>query len=178
MIDPTSGQWDFDLLKQTFSQEDADLIAMIPLREGMEDFPAWHFDTKGVFSVKSAYRLCVQQIEQTEARNAQSNNQPQGDTFWHQIWSMPCPNKIKMFVWRLAHNSLAFNMNLRRRIKIHDTRCFMCKRLDEDGAHLFIKCKKVKECWRLLGLENLRCLMVDCTSAMEVIRMIVRLPVE
>lgn len=32
-------------------------ILAIPIRQGEEDFPAWHFDTKGIFSVKSAYHV-------------------------------------------------------------------------------------------------------------------------
>lgn len=34
--------------------------------------------------------------------------------------------------------------------------CFVCGRGEEDGGHLFIKCKAVKEAWRQLGLEQER----------------------
>jgi ribonuclease HI len=32
----------------------------------------------------------------------------------------------------------------------------MCRRLDEDGGHLFLKCKEVKAIWRELNLEDVR----------------------
>jgi hypothetical protein len=32
-------------------------ILSIPTRHGEEDLPAWHFDTKGIFLVKSAYHV-------------------------------------------------------------------------------------------------------------------------
>jgi hypothetical protein len=38
---------------------DIPIILSIPLRENTEDFVAWHFDSKGLFSVKSAYKVHV-----------------------------------------------------------------------------------------------------------------------
>ena len=32
-------------------------IFKIPIYDEIDDFPAWHYDKKGVFSVKSAYGL-------------------------------------------------------------------------------------------------------------------------
>ncbi|EEE50691.1 hypothetical protein OsJ_30951 [Oryza sativa Japonica Group] len=57
LIDPTTGQWDIELIQQIFNENDAKIITRIPLREGQEDFIAWQPDTKGIFSVKSAYKL-------------------------------------------------------------------------------------------------------------------------
>ena len=48
---------------------------------------------------------------------------------------------MKMFIWRLVHNSLAVRRNLRRRGMKVDTLCPMCQRLDEDPGHLFFKCR-------------------------------------
>jgi hypothetical protein len=31
----------------------------IPIDYEMEDLPAWHFDAKGLFSVKSTYKVAV-----------------------------------------------------------------------------------------------------------------------
>ncbi|XP_040255222.1 uncharacterized mitochondrial protein AtMg00310-like [Aegilops tauschii subsp. strangulata] len=57
LIDPTTGRWDEELIRDMFWEEDATLILQIPLRDGTEDFMAWHFDNKGVFSVRQAYKL-------------------------------------------------------------------------------------------------------------------------
>lgn len=51
-----------------FWEEDATLILQMPLRDGAEDFMAWHFDSKGIFSVKQAYKL----------KRALSEPQPEG----------------------------------------------------------------------------------------------------
>lgn len=62
-----------------------------------------------------------------------------------------------MFTWRVKHESLALLTNLDKRgFKLESTRCLFCGRADEDGAHLFIKCKVVKEVWRELAMERER----------------------
>ena len=59
LINPLTEQWDADLVFELFGEEDAKHILEIPLWSGMEDHLAWHYDSKGVFSVKSAYHLEV-----------------------------------------------------------------------------------------------------------------------
>lgn len=46
------GNWDEELVRDIFSIDDAAHILAIPLISGMEDHVAWHYDSKGVFSVK------------------------------------------------------------------------------------------------------------------------------
>ena len=53
---------------------------------------------------------------------------------------------------------------------MEDDRCIMCNRLGEDGAHLFLKCKQVRELWRRMGLEKIRLEMVNCATAREAIQ--------
>jgi len=47
------GEWDVQLLHETFWPEDVTEILRIPI-DDQEDWPAWHFDAKGLFYVKSA----------------------------------------------------------------------------------------------------------------------------
>ena len=59
-----------------------------------------------------------------------------------------------MFVWRIKHESLALCANLvRRGIPQEKSSCFLGGRGEEDGRHLFIKCKWVQEVWRQVGME-------------------------
>lgn len=89
---------------------------------------------------------------------------------------MPCQPKIQHFLWRLAHNSLPLKLNMKRRGIDCDTICVCCKRLDEDGAHLFFRCKQVKQVWHSLQLEEIREKMCVCRNAKEVMHVILRLP--
>ena len=58
LINPTSGGWDVELVKDIFWQEDADLILALLVHEGRPNMLAWHYDKQGKFSVKSAYKVC------------------------------------------------------------------------------------------------------------------------
>ncbi|KAE8810710.1 Threonine dehydratase [Hordeum vulgare] len=70
-----------------------------------------------------------------------------------------------MFTWRLKHESLAFHSNLKKRgIPVDDTKCLFCGKAEEDGGHLFIKCKHVKGIWRALEMEQERENLQEITS--------------
>jgi hypothetical protein len=72
LLDPVVGTWDEVLVRQTFSQEDAEVILRIPICEHEQDHLAWHFDDKGRFSVKSAYT--VHSLATSEVRQSGSSD--------------------------------------------------------------------------------------------------------
>ncbi|KAE8803593.1 hypothetical protein D1007_20544 [Hordeum vulgare] len=72
------------------------------------------------------------------------------------------------FLWRFALNSLPLPMNIKQKNVELDTRCPVCNRFDEDGGHLFLKCKAVRQIWRSLDLEDTRIAMLSCTSPRQV----------
>ncbi|KAK1618800.1 hypothetical protein QYE76_024317 [Lolium multiflorum] len=51
------GQWDEALVRNNFWEIDAKTILAMPICEDFEDFLALQYDSKGVFTVKSAYKL-------------------------------------------------------------------------------------------------------------------------
>ena len=56
LIDPTTIQWDIQLVEQTFWPVDVSCILSIPLPSyDMADFVAWNLTKTGAFSVRSAY---------------------------------------------------------------------------------------------------------------------------
>ena len=168
MINPLIGGWDIPALNAIFDPEDVSDILTISVCDDMEDRPAWHFDKCGVFSVKAAYRVGVMCRDRKNGREAACSRYAAENSVvkfdWSKIWNLNAPNKLKMFVWRLAHNSLANRMKINRIGIELDTRCPVCNELDEDGGHIFLKCKKVKECSHTLGLNELRLKLLDCTS--------------
>jgi hypothetical protein len=59
-IDRPTASWKIDLLEEHFLLMDYEVIKYIPL--STKDFPdswAWHYDKKGILSVRSVYRLLV-----------------------------------------------------------------------------------------------------------------------
>jgi hypothetical protein len=158
LIDPVTNQWDVELVRQTFHPDDVPIILAIPLAQDMEDFIAWHFDTRGLFTIKSPYKVCIdnQILGFGSSSGTTVHHLSRGTSFpWFKICEMACPNKVKVFAWRLAHNSLPLKRKIHqsRRIKL-DTRCPMCYRLDEDGSHLLFKCKYAKQVCRQLNTEE------------------------
>jgi hypothetical protein len=49
---------------QNFLPIDVSNILSIPLREDSKDFVAWHFDSKGIFSLKSEYKVHIDMGEE------------------------------------------------------------------------------------------------------------------
>jgi hypothetical protein len=165
LINPITEQWDAELVLDLFGEEDAKHILEIPLRSGIEDQLAWHYDLKGMFSVKTAYHLGVSIRDTQQGRDASSSSLVASpNSPWKQIWKLKLPAKIKLFLWRLAHNSLPTRMNIHRKHIDLDTRCPVCLRMNEDGGHLFLRCKEVKKVWRLLNLEGLRVALLECDN--------------
>jgi hypothetical protein len=46
-----------ELVRQTFWEEDVKVILSLTVHEGWPNIIAWHFDSKGQFSVRSAYKV-------------------------------------------------------------------------------------------------------------------------
>jgi hypothetical protein len=150
LIDEETCTWKRDLIIMYFATDDVPIILSIPLREHTEDFLAWHFDPRGQFSVKSAYKVHVEMEKQAVSKQMGENR----DVF-KQLWNVQCPPKVH-FLWRLAHNSHPLYMNIARRGIELDTRCAICHKYFEDGGHLFLQCKLAKQRWRALQLEDVR----------------------
>jgi hypothetical protein len=51
LIDPSTETWDVQLVTQNFCRHDTKLILQIQIRDLYKDFVAWHFDSKGLFTV-------------------------------------------------------------------------------------------------------------------------------
>lgn len=56
-----------------------------------------------------------------------------------------------------------------------DTKCCMCRRLDEYGGHLLLNCKEVKKVWCELNLEAARCKLAEARSAKEMVETVLKL---
>jgi len=119
LIDPMTGTWDSQLIRDFFWEEDAANVLSIPGRVDREDFIAWHYD-KGLFSVKSAYHVLedeeqMKKQKQQGESNIGSRTSDANAVFWKKLWRLQCPPKVRQFLWRLAQNSLALKMNIKRR---------------------------------------------------------------
>jgi hypothetical protein len=59
LIDPNTEHWDIPFLEEIFREEDVQIIQSIPTHLEIDDVVGWHFDAKGIFSVKCSELLKV-----------------------------------------------------------------------------------------------------------------------
>lgn len=146
------------------NNDDAEVILSIPLRDNREDCVAWHFDAKGLFSVKSAYKVSrhAANVSHGPSSGTTVHIPTMGTTFpWKKIWGLPIPNKVKHFCWRFAHNSLPLRRRVQSRGMDVDTRCPMCYRLGSQdvlrciwGWDLEVQVKTITALWSLWTTRN------------------------
>jgi ribonuclease HI len=174
LIDPNTGSWDKNLVQDIFWSQDANMILAIPLFEDFEDEWAWHFENSGQFSVKSAYRL-KRQTDEININGQIENQYGNSRMNWNAIWNLECPTKVKMLIWRIAHNSLPHRLNLNRKGMEIDPICPVCNRMNEDGAHLFLKCKVAKTSWNEMQMNDIREKLLKSQDSIQFIMEITQL---
>ena len=67
---------------------------------------AWALERNGIFTVRSAYRLAMDERERPSA--TATSRAPDGRrAIWKIIWGCPAPPKLRVFALRLVSKSLA-----------------------------------------------------------------------
>ncbi|KAL5848629.1 hypothetical protein ACOSQ4_006642 [Xanthoceras sorbifolium] len=125
------GSWSRGLVQFYFRPEKAATILSIPLYSSpLRDSLTWHFDKKGYFSVKSAYRLAL------KANNSDSPSSS-GAPFpwWKKLWALQLPSKIKIFCWRACREFLPTKGNIFKRGIGDSNLCPFCSRIPESSDH-------------------------------------------
>jgi len=71
--------WDEPLIRDIFFEHDAEEILKIHIpKVHMNDKVAWFYEKNGIFTVRSAYRLAVQEIAQAQGLASTSISQDGG----------------------------------------------------------------------------------------------------
>jgi hypothetical protein len=113
LIDHTSSTWKNAVLDQHFLPADIEVIKSIPLSTApQEDFWAWQFEKTGMFSVRTAYRALVhtKKVREDWLEGRQSSSSSTSEqNLWSNMWKTKVPSKIRVFLWRLSHQSIPTN---------------------------------------------------------------------
>ena len=142
-------QWNESMINQSFARMDADIIKSIPLpRTPQEDEIIWHYDKKGLYSVKSGYQLALK-IKFPEPPTSSAGASQE----WQNLWKLNLPGKIKIFVWKAAKNFLPTAENLWRRKILQEPICTICKEGREDVFHALMECKLARKIWRCTDMK-------------------------
>ncbi|CAL8169219.1 unnamed protein product [Prunus armeniaca] len=104
-------RWNISLLSNLLYPPDVDVIRTLPLSfHHRVDALIWHFDKKGQFTVKSAYKVARTVLDpQTLASSSTGDGFSKG---WTAIWKAKIPSKIKLFWWKACTGILPTKDNL------------------------------------------------------------------
>jgi hypothetical protein len=152
IINQSEARWDTEKIQQLFTPADAEAILSIPLStRNQSDFWAWHHEKKGIFTVRSAYRMLVSMREQTnqyEDGIAGRSDTNKVEKEWTTLWGLLLPSKLKIFLWRLARQSLPTGDVLHHRNMALQALCALCG--DHDSwKHSLLECNMAKCVWAL-----------------------------
>ena len=142
LIKPTR-QWDMGELRAKFLPMDVATIQAIPISSRVQaDFWAWHHDKKGIFSVRSAYRMlaCTKERREAWLYSTAIGSDHQGlQKSWTSLWHIQVPSKLRIFLWRLVKQSLPSSDLLLRRHVSPVRNCAICGR-EDSRRHSLIDC--------------------------------------
>jgi len=107
---PWTRVWDEGAVHKSFMPLEAAEVLNIKLSIRLEeDVLAWAFEKNDFYSVPSAYGL-LKEDQMAAAMAASSEMTASGDSrSWSAIWALNVPPKVRVFWWRVLHNSLPSN---------------------------------------------------------------------
>ncbi|KAL5548684.1 hypothetical protein UlMin_003915 [Ulmus minor] len=88
------GRWKIQLIRDSFLDFEAEKIIQLPRSSlNLADSYCWHFDNKGLYSVKTAYKLALH----TDSVYEPTPSSPQASNLWNYLWQASIPPKVKIF---------------------------------------------------------------------------------
>ncbi|KAJ8761110.1 hypothetical protein K2173_000789 [Erythroxylum novogranatense] len=133
-----SGGWRWDLFHHLLPPSVCLTIAGFhpPSLHLGKDKIVWGHESNGKFSSSSAYRrLRV---------SSSSSNQ---DTLWSTVWHWHGPQRIRAFMWLVAHDALLTNWKRCYRHLASDSSCARCGMPIESALHVLRDCPHARRIW-------------------------------
>ncbi|GER31799.1 ribonuclease H-like superfamily protein [Striga asiatica] len=83
-------EWDEELVNQTFSPEEAEIILTIPISHAdAHDRLIWHWHPNGLFCVKEVYKVLLEQHRQSQGMASSSADPRIMQAIWKKTWKLP-----------------------------------------------------------------------------------------
>ncbi|CAH9081254.1 unnamed protein product [Cuscuta europaea] len=140
--DCTSKKGNEERLRAIFNEEDRRRISSIPISAGNRvDGYWWKGETSGNYSVKSGYRL---QVEETAGTT---------NGVWSHLWTAKVPPKFKYFMWQVLDGSIPTVDKLRQRGIEVPNGCKLCDAPTESLEHAFRECSWARLVWQAAGFK-------------------------
>ena len=148
LMDHSSKKWNKELVRICFGPADAECILNIALSHNqILDCVSWPLTKTGTYIVKLAYILAKSgevHLKASATGKGESSDQLCNAKEWKRLWSIKAPPKMRIVLWRFAHNCLPTGQQLRlRNITSYDL-CCHCGRY-ESIEHAFLTCQYLAE---------------------------------
>ncbi|CAN1342712.1 Putative ribonuclease H protein At1g65750, partial [Linum perenne] len=139
-----SGEWDLPYLRTLLPENLVLQIAGLspPAAHRGDDATAWGLEKDGRFRIRSAYDL----LGEHEGRRR--------DVDWELVWRWKGPNRIKHFLWLVAHDRLLTNEERRKRTWTEDGSCSRCGHPQETVLHVLRDCSAAVNTWTHLAFRS------------------------
>lgn len=95
---------------------------------------------RGKYTVKSCYEY---------ARGLRLDASYGVEGNWKKLWALMVPPKVKLFLWRAAHNILPTKIRLISKGMEVGEECGMCGGGYEDVWHSLVSCDFATKCWQI-----------------------------
>lgn len=146
LISPYGGGWNCALIQSLFQPDLALKIFQTPVSKLQQaDYLFWPHTPEGNYFVSSGFRIARENFPIIQPSEARSHNIPK--ELWNTIWGSLVPQKIKNFLWRACHNSIAVKYNLWRKRISPSGRCPLCNADQETVEHMLLVCPWTRAVW-------------------------------
>ncbi|CAJ2636477.1 unnamed protein product [Trifolium pratense] len=140
-----SKTWDFDKIRGIFDNITLRRIMQTPLYASVRDDKlVWKLEQDGVYSVRSAYKQCVNDAGYQDRHGVAGQ--------WNNIWHAKIPPKVKNLIWRIGRDVLPTRKKLNSCGVQCPMHCVVCNNGDEDSTHVLFSCTRSIQCWQQAGL--------------------------
>jgi hypothetical protein len=142
LIDDQSRSWVAETVYAFFDQETADHIMQLQISKEGEDFVRWPHTKNGIYSIKSAYNFARSDnffVSRSRRGGGSSSVAANEEKQWKMVWKIKAPGKMKIHLWRFAHDCLPSGVQMVRSHIPTTDGCVFCARV-EDVEHAFLQC--------------------------------------
>jgi hypothetical protein len=150
LLQDDHGAWDVDVVRAIFEEEVANQVLQIQISRSVGvDFLSWPHTKFGEYTVRSAYNLARSEkffLDRSKQGGGASSGSESDAQFWKKLWAIRAPGKMKINLWRFAHDCLPTGAQLCRRHIPANSGCIYCNR-EETAAHAFLFCDYANEVW-------------------------------
>ncbi|KAK2362141.1 hypothetical protein QL285_087230 [Trifolium repens] len=154
LLENDAKEWNVRRVLSMFDHTTAARILATPLYPMVtDDRRIWHGESNGDYSVKSAYRICVNELIDTSHLRVNG--------CWNLIWTLQAPPKVKKILWRICRRCVPTRVRLRDKGVDCQQICALCNCDEEDNMHLFLKCPSSKNVWSMTSFSQVVSNVVD-----------------